>query len=212
MTCSIGRMTYTARICRVGDKLSASIRLPLIKQIDSGNITAARGSFKKLRGSVNKAERGKKFYKHGHLMLEKKKEKKSERRINTLTSREATVVYVKYQITITFTKLPEAHDSIIWAETTSNRPQIIDGVCLFWGQFEELMLFAVQYQKMKWHHQMFVHHCYRLVQVNQGAQTSSSQHQNRIMGKKTDTKLFYQLLLFCYLFQSSCMSINPLRC
>lgn len=64
--------------------------------------------------------------------------------INTMTPRGATVVYVKCQITITFTRLPEAHDSIIWAETSYYRPTVMDVVRLFCGQFAELMVFAVQ--------------------------------------------------------------------
>lgn len=136
-------ITYTVQSSEHGDKLSASIRLPLIKQIDWGNITAASGS-SKLRGGVNKAERRKKFHKHWHLMSELEKRKKKKHGINTLTPRGSTVVYVKYQITITFTGLPEAHDSIIWAETTYYRIGVMDVVCLFCGQFAELMLFAVQ--------------------------------------------------------------------
>lgn len=54
-------------------------------------------------------------------------------------------MFVKYQITITFTRLPEAHDGIIRAETTYYRPWVMDGVCLFCGQFAELMVFVVQY-------------------------------------------------------------------
>lgn len=66
-----------------------------------------------------------------------------------MTPRGAAVSYVKYQITITFTRLPEAHDSLIWAETTYYGPGVTDVVCLFCGQFAELMVFAVQYWR-KW--------------------------------------------------------------
>ncbi|CAJ1061155.1 Hypothetical predicted protein, partial [Xyrichtys novacula] len=57
-----------SRVRRPGDKLSASIRLPLIKQIDSGKYHSGLRIFQKLRGSVNKAERRKKIHKHSsHL-------------------------------------------------------------------------------------------------------------------------------------------------
>lgn len=54
---------------RALDKLFTSIWLTAIKRIDLENITAASGS-SKFRGSVNKAERKKKFVKHGHLLPE----------------------------------------------------------------------------------------------------------------------------------------------
>lgn len=50
----------------------------------------------------------------------------------------------KYQITITFYKAPGGLGGIIWAETTYYGPGFIDVVCLFCGQFAELMGFTVQ--------------------------------------------------------------------
>lgn len=114
-------------------------------KIDLENITAASGS-SKLRGSVNKAERRKKTHKHLHLMSEPEEKKRGEKSIPWPQER-ATVAYVKYQITITFTSLPEAHDSIIWADTTYYRLRVMDVVCLFCGQFAELMVFAVRYER-----------------------------------------------------------------
>lgn len=114
-------------------------------KIDLENITAASGS-SKLRGSVNKAERRKKTHKHLHLMSEPEEKKGGKKSIPWPQER-ATVAYVKYQITITFTSLPEAHDSIIWADTTYYRLRVMDVVCLFCGQFAELMVFAVRYER-----------------------------------------------------------------
>lgn len=114
-------------------------------KIDLENITAASGS-SELRGSVNKAERRKKTHKHLHLMSEPEEKKGGKKSIPWPQER-ATVAYVKYQITITFTSLPEAHDSIIWADTTYYRLRVMDVVCLFCGQFAELMVFAVRYER-----------------------------------------------------------------
>lgn len=75
-----------------------------------------------------------------------RKKKRGEKSIPWPQER-ATVAYVKYQITITFTSLPEAHDSIIWADTTYYRLRVMDVVCLFCGQFAELMVFAVRYER-----------------------------------------------------------------
>lgn len=133
---------------RAGDRSSASIRLPLIKQIDWENITAASGSFeieRKCQQSWAKKEISQTLA--PGVKIEGRKEKK--KRNQYFDQRRATVVYVKYQITIIFTRLPGAHDSIMWVETTDYRPGVMDVVCLFCGQFAELMVFAVQYER-KW--------------------------------------------------------------
>lgn len=99
--------TYSP-VYRAGDKLSAAIRLPLIKQIDSENITAASKIFKIERKCQQSDGEERNFTNTRHLMSEL-----GEKKINSLTPRGANVVYLKYQITITFTRLLEAHDSII---------------------------------------------------------------------------------------------------
>lgn len=189
-----------SRVRRAGDKSPASIRLLLIKQIDLENITAATGS-SKLRGSVNKAGRRKKFHKHWHLMSGLRK------KINTPTPRRTTVVFVKYQVTITFTRLLEAHDSIIWAETTYYRPRVMNVVCLFCDQFAELIVFAVQYWR-KWNGFIL---CLSFLSAScvqdsspglsneQTHETSSSQHQTRLYCKRKPHYSWPAFILFlCY--------------
>lgn len=114
-------------------------------KIDLENITAASGS-SKLRGSVNKAERRKKTHKHLHLMSEPEEKKKGEK-INTLTPREGHCRVYEIPNNNHLYKLPEAHDSVIWADTTYYRLRVMDVVCLFCGQFAELMVFAVRYER-----------------------------------------------------------------
>lgn len=145
MTCCIRPMTYTAPSVERVTNVSASIRLPLIRQDRFGKYHRSLGIFKierKRQQSWEKKENSQTLAPD----VRTGRKKRGEKSIPWPQER-ATVAYVKYQITITFTSLPEAHDSIIWADTTYYRLRVMDVVCLFCGQFAELMVFAVRYER-----------------------------------------------------------------
>lgn len=142
MTCCIRPMTYTAPSVERVTNVSASIRLPLIRQDRFGKYHRSLGIFKIERKREEKKENPQTLAPD----VRTGRKKRGEKSIPWPQER-ATVAYVKYQITITFTSLPEAHDSIIWADTTYYRLRVMDVVCLFCGQFAELMVFAVRYER-----------------------------------------------------------------
>lgn len=142
MTCCIRPMTYTAPSVERVTNVSASIRLPLIRQDRFGKYHRSLGIFKIERKREEKKENSQTLAPD----VRTGRKKRGEKSIPWPQER-ATVAYVKYQITITFTSLPEAHDSIIWADTTYYRLRVMDVVCLFCGQFAELMVFAVRYER-----------------------------------------------------------------
>lgn len=120
------------------DKLSASMWPTLIKPIDPRNITVASGS-SKLRGSVNKAE--------NISQTLRPDVRATNKRGSIIWSQEGPVFCMwKYQITITFTRILEA-----WVALFEQEQHImvwgIDAVCLFCGQFAELMGFTVQNER-----------------------------------------------------------------
>lgn len=170
MTCRIRLMTCS-QVRRVVDKLSTSITLSLIKQIDLKEITAALGS-SKLRGCVNKAEKRKEFHKHWRLMSEPEKRKSIP-----WPQEGATVVYVKDQITITFTRLLQAYGSIIWAETTYYRAAGY-GRCLLvsWSFCRTNGVCHSILEKMKWHHLLFVLEVMYNIEVEISSIRKSTKH------------------------------------
>lgn len=146
MTCCIRPMTYTAPSLERVTNVSASIRLPLIRQDRFGKYHRSLRIFKIERKRQQSWEKKQNSQTLAPDVTTGRRKKGGKKSILWPQER-ATVAYVKYQITITFTSLPEAHDSIIWADTTYYRLRVMDVVCLFCGQFAELMVFAVRYER-----------------------------------------------------------------
>lgn len=145
MTCCIRPMTYTAPSVERVTNVSASVRLPLIRQDRFGKYHGSLGIFKierKRQQSWEKKENSQTLAPDVRTGRKKKGEK-----INTLTPREGHCRVYEIPNNNHLYKLPEAHDSVIWADTTYYRLRVMDVVCLFCGQFAELMVFAVRYER-----------------------------------------------------------------